>query len=163
MSLPTFVIGADHAGFRLKEHMADVLKKQGYSIEDMGCYDEQSVDYPAIAQKVALKFQELQNQDKPVLGLICCGSGIGIEMSANRFPWIRAAVVHDHYAAMLSRKHNDSNVISFGARVIAPELAESLLSAWLETPFEGGRHQHRIDLMTHLNPDSPSLKEVPSC
>jgi len=163
MSLPTFVIGSDHAGFRLKNHLLEVLKGQGYSVEDMGCYNEQSVDYPSIAQKVALKIQELENKNNtPVKGLICCGSGIGIEMSANRFPWIRAAVIHDHNAALLSRQHNDSNVISFGARVIAPELAESLLKTWLETEFEGGRHQRRVDLMSHLNPELPVISQSPS-
>jgi ribose 5-phosphate isomerase B len=154
MSLSTIVIGADHAGFHLKERLAGLLRSQGFQVEDMGCYDEKPVDYPLISQKVALRMQTMQKHlGTPVRGLICCGSGIGVAMSANRFPWIRAVVAHDHFAATMSRKHNDANVVCFGARVIAPELAENLLKTWLTTQFEGTRHQGRVDMMSQLDPN----------
>lgn len=149
--MDTIVIGADHAGYALKERLAQSLREQGFAVEDVGCYSEASVDYPAISGQLAEKFRTItEKTGKAPRGLLCCGSGIGIMIGANRFPWLRAAVVHEHFSAMMSRRHNDTNVICFGARVIAPELAMELLQVWLDTPFEGTRHQGRVDMLGDL-------------
>lgn len=145
--LPLIILGADHAGYRLKEQMRLQLEEKGYPVEDVGCYDEQSVDYPDISKKLADTFRE----KAAVYGLLVCGSGVGICMAANRFSWIRAVEAHDLHTAQMSRRHNDANVLCLGGRVLAPELAWTLLEAWLDTPFEGARHQHRIDLMGRLS------------
>lgn len=143
-------LGADHAGYRLKEQIAAFLKGKGYTVEDVGCFDENSVDYPNISQKLAEALKKDGN-GATSRGILCCGSGIGICMAANRFPWIRAVEAHDHHTAVMSRRHNDSNVLCLGGRVIAPELAETLIDAWLNTAFEGGRHQKRVDLMSSVH------------
>jgi ribose 5-phosphate isomerase B len=158
------VIGADHAGFRLKERLVAHLKEKGFAVEDIGCYSEDSVDYPNIAGRLAEVFRAQQAQAENVRGVLCCGSGIGICMSANRYPWIRAVVTHEHNTAVMSRRHNDSNVICFGGRVIAPELAFDLFDTWLATPFEGGRHQKRVDMMTSITVENQGDPQgVPSC
>lgn len=165
------ILGADHAGFRLKDQLLDYLKKQHFEVEDVGCFSDDSVDYPAISTRLAEAFQKAQSVDPTasVSGLLCCGSGIGIAMAANRFPWIRAVEAHDHNTAILSRKHNDANVLCFGGRVIAPELAYELFNTWISTPFEGERHQKRVDMMTHISvksqaaPVQGSPEEIPAC
>jgi len=162
---------ADHAGYRLKERVSQYLREKGFQVEDVGCYSEESVDYPAISAKLAETMQKFQTQQptEPVRGVLCCGSGIGVCIAANRFPWVRAIEAHDHNTVVMSRRHNDSNVLCLGGRVIAPELATSLLDAWLETAFEGNRHQKRVDMMTNLSVDSqgkPSPanpQEIPAC
>lgn len=138
------VLGADHAGYRMKEFIAGHLKAKGYLVEDVGCFSEDSVDYPAISQQVA----DAIRREPSARGVICCGSGIGVSIAANRFPWLRAVVAHDYHTAVMSRRHNDTNVICFGGRVIAPERAAELLDTWLDTAFEGGRHQKRVDMMS---------------
>ncbi len=150
------VLGADHAGYRLKERIAEHLKAKGFEVIDVGCFSEESVDYPDIAGKLA---GELQRLGPEARGVLCCGSGIGVCMTANRFPWVRAAVVHEHNTAVMSRKHNNANVACFGGRVIAPELAFDLLASWLETPFEGGRHQKRVELMGNIHVENQGNPE----
>lgn len=142
----TIILGADHGGYHLKEQLSKGLKERGYRVQDVGCYSADSVDYPIISQKLALALKE----NPASRGVLCCGSGLGISIAANRFPWVRAIVAHDHHTAVMSRRHNDANAICFGGRVIAPELAQELLDTWLNTPFDGGRHQHRVDLMNHI-------------
>lgn len=170
--MESFVLGADHAGFRLKEKIAAYLREKGHPVEDVGCHSEDSVDYPAISEAVARKFRQVQEtapKGTIVRGVICCGSGIGVSISANRFPWLRSVEAHDHNTAIMSRRHNDTNVLCLGARVLAPELALELLDTWLKTPFEGGRHQNRVDLMTSLNVENQGLsgtgspEESPVC
>jgi ribose 5-phosphate isomerase B len=169
--MKSIVIGADHAGYRLKESIVQHLREKGYQVEDVGCYNEESVDYPAISSKLAETMQKLQQQqlNEPVRGVLCCGSGIGVCISANRVPWVRAVEAHDHNTVVMSRRHNDSNVLCLGGRVIAPELATNLLDTWLDTAFDGGRHQKRVDMMTKLSVDSqgePSQanpQEMPAC
>jgi len=139
--MESFVLGADHAGYRLKEKIAAYLREKGCQVEDIGCYSEDSVDYPSISAGLAQKFKDLQKTAPGVRGILCCGSGIGVCISANRFPWLRSVEAHDHNTVVMSRKHNNTNVLCLGARVIAPELAIDLLETWLKTPFEGGRHQ----------------------
>lgn len=141
------VIGCDHAGYSLKAALADALQGWGYSIVDVGCHGEtDAVDYPAISEAAALRMQT----EGIERGLLVCGSGVGIMMGANRFPWIRAVHAHDAYLAQLSREHNDANVLCLGGRFVAPAYGEAILKRWLETPFAGERHQGRVSMLQHL-------------
>jgi ribose 5-phosphate isomerase B len=163
------VIGADHAGYQLKERVVQHLREKGYQIEDIGCYSEDSVDYPAISTKLADTMKALQGENpaQPVRGVLCCGSGIGVCIAANRHPWVRAVEAHDHNTVVMSRRHNDSNVLCLGGRVIAPELAADLLNTWLDTAFDGGRHQKRVDMMSNISVESQGAngnpEEIPAC
>jgi RpiB/LacA/LacB family sugar-phosphate isomerase len=148
----SLIIGADHAGFALKQALLAHCKTLHIRLQDVGCYDEDAVDYPAISALVtnALLAQQADTPNEDVRGLICCGSGIGVAIAANRYTGIRAAVIHDHGAAEMSRRHNNTNVICFGGRVIAYARAIELLTLWLATPFEGERHQERVSMMDTL-------------
>lgn len=167
--METIVIGADHAGYRLKEALVTHLRQEGYSVEDIGCHSEASVDYPAISAGLAAVMREKMPESAQVRGILCCGSGVGVAMMANRFPWVRAVEAHDVYTAAMSRRHNDANVLCLGGRVIAPEMAIYLLETWLGTPFEGDRHQRRVDMMSCINvedqksPNSGRTEEMPAC
>ncbi len=161
------VLGADHAGYRLKEQVAEHLRGKGFEIVDVGCFSEDSVDYPDIAAQLAEAVQTVQSErpGQSHYGILCCGSGIGVCITANRFPWIRAVEAHDHNTAILSRRHNHSNVLCLGGRVIAPALAYDLIDTWLATDFDGGRHEKRVSLMTEIQvkkaPGGP--KEISAC
>lgn len=135
------VIGADHGGFDLKEHLIQMLKNGGHEVTDVGCYSLDSVDYPDIAAEVEKK---IVNGDCE-RGILICGTGIGVSIAINRNRSIRAALCHDEYTAVMSREHNDANVLCFGARVIGAGVAETMVERWLATEFAGGRHQRRID------------------
>jgi ribose 5-phosphate isomerase B len=134
-------IGADHAGFCLKEHLKQTLERLGHTVDDRGTASEAPVDYPAICFDVARTVAEGRADRGIVLG----GSGQGEQMAANKVAGIRAALCHELYSARLSRQHNDANVLSMGARIVAFGLADEILALWLATPFEGGRHQRRLD------------------
>ncbi len=136
-------VAADHAGLEMKWHLVKFLLKKGHNVIDMGVRKKQSVDYPVYAKKVA----EAVSKDEVPLGILCCGSGLGMSIVANRYPGVRAALVHDHYTARMAKAHNNANILVIGGRVIAKELAEELVITWLETPYEGGRHQKRLDLI----------------
>ena len=139
-------IGADHAGFAAKEEMKNVLKALGHQVLDQGTTSETSVDYPDYAEKVSRAVVSGE-ADR---GVLICGTGIGMAIAANKVPGIRAAVVTDEKTAALSRQHNDSNVFAAGARISPlPRIAEAL-KVWLETPFEGGRHQNRVNKISAL-------------
>jgi ribose 5-phosphate isomerase B len=137
-------IGADHAGFLLKEHLKETLGRLGHTIDDHGTSSEAPVDYPPICMAVARAVAEGRADRGIVLG----GSGQGEQIAANKIAGIRAALCNDLYTARLSRQHNDANVLSIGGRVVAFGLADEILALWLDTPFEGGRHQRRIDQIT---------------
>jgi ribose 5-phosphate isomerase B len=137
-------IGADHAGFLLKEHLKQTLTGLGHSVDDHGTGSEAPVDYPPICLSVGRSVAEGRVDRGIVLG----GSGQGEQIAANKVPGIRAALCNDLYTARLSREHNDANVLSMGGRIVAFGLADEILSLWLKTPFEGGRHQRRIDQIT---------------
>ncbi len=139
-------LGADHAGYPLKEALKQYLDKHEIPYYDFGCNSLDSVDYPDLAADVARAVRKGEYTQ----GILCCGSGVGMAIAANRFQDVRAVVCHDPFIASMSRRHNNANVICFGARVIAPEYAEELLSIFLNTPFDGGRHQSRVDKMDHL-------------
>jgi ribose 5-phosphate isomerase B len=136
-------IGCDHAGFALKELLKDYLSTLNCDVSDCGAYSEASVDYPDFAFQVARK---ISSGEFP-RGILICGTGIGMSMAANRIPGVRAALCNDLFSAIMSRRHNNANILVMGGRVVGPELAKEIVRAWIETPFEGGRHQKRIDKM----------------
>lgn len=133
-------LGADHAGFALKDSLAEALRGLGHVVLDLGTTGPARVDYPDFGRAVAMAVRD----GRAERGVLVCGTGIGISIAANRFAGIRAALCHDATTARLARAHNDANVIAFGARIIGPEVAEDALRAFLATPFEGGRHEGRI-------------------
>ena len=133
-------LGADHGGFRLKEAIRKYLDEQHIAYEDFGTYSEESVDYGPIAAQVA----HFVADGKAEKGILCCGTGIGISMAANKVKGIRAAVVTNDFCAEMTRRHNDANILCMGGRVIDEETAVRLTKIFLETPFDGGRHAARI-------------------
>lgn len=139
-------LGSDHAGFPLKEAIKKYLDENGVEYTDCGAYDTQSCDYPLQAEKTCLKVVSGEC-DKAVL---CCGTGIGISMAANKVRGIRAACCSDYFSAKYTRMHNDANVLCLGARVIGEGAALELVNVFLNTEFEGGRHQRRVDQLTEL-------------
>lgn len=139
-------IGADHAGFSLKQHLVSVLRKLGHEVDDRGTHSEASVDYPPICADVARQVIEGRADRGIVLG----GSGQGEQIAANKVRGIRAALCNDLYTARMSREHNDANVLAMGGRIVAPGLADEIVKLWLETPFEGGRHQRRVDQIMQI-------------
>jgi ribose 5-phosphate isomerase B len=134
-------IGADHAGFALKEHLKQTLTRLGHAIDDRGTNSEEPIDYPPICIDVA----RLVAGGRADRGIVLGGSGQGEQIAANKVTGIRAALCNDLYTARLSRQHNDANVLSMGGRIVAFGLADEIARLWLETQFEGGRHQRRID------------------
>jgi len=137
-------IGADHAGFVLKEHLKQTLASLGHSVDDHGTDSEAAVDYPPICISVG----KAVAHGKADRGIVLGGSGQGEQIAANKVPGIRAALCNDLYTARLSRQHNDANVLSMGGRIVAFGLADEILTLWLATEFAGGRHQRRIDQIT---------------
>jgi ribose 5-phosphate isomerase B len=145
-SIVRIAIGADHAGYRLKETIATSLLDAGHAIEDVGTSSEASVDYPDFAAAVARRVVS-GAVDR---GILICGTGIGMAMAANKVAGIRAAAAGDVESARLSREHNDANVLTLGARLTQPDLALAIVRLFLETPFAGGRHQRRVDKIMAL-------------
>ena len=135
-----FYVATDHAGVDLKNATVAMLKERGHDVEDLGPFEKDRVDYPDFAVKVC----ESVLADAGSFGVLICGSGIGMSMSANRFHGIRAALCHDAYTAAMARAHNDANVLCFGERVVGLGVAESMLDAWIKGTFEGGRHCGRV-------------------
>jgi len=133
-------IGADHAGFALKERLREHLAAAGHELVDFGTRSEESTDYPDYALRVAHAVAGGEAER----GLLVCGSGIGMAMAANRVRRVRAAALSDLYSARMSREHNDANVLALGSRIVAPALAEAILDLFLATPFAGGRHERRV-------------------
>jgi ribose 5-phosphate isomerase B len=134
-------IGADHAGFALKEHLKLTLTRLGHTVDDRGTHSPEAVDYPPICFDVGRAVVEGRADRGIVLG----GSGQGEQIAANKVRGVRAALCNDLYTARLSREHNDANVLSMGGRIVAFTLADEILSVWLATPFAGGRHQRRVE------------------
>ena len=145
--------GSDHAGLRLKAALIEHLRAKGVEVTDVGTYTAESCDYPDYAVAVA---EKITSKDAD-LGLLVCGTGVGISMAANKVPGIRAAAVSDTFSAAATRQHNDANVLCLGERVVGPGLAAMIVDAFLAASFEGGRHQRRIDKITALEaaPSSP--------
>lgn len=134
-------IGCDHGGLEIKNVLAEHLKEKGYEVRDFGTYDKNSVDYPDIAEAVC---KEVVNE-KLEFAVLVCGTGIGISIAANKIDGIRCALVTNEYSAQKTKEHNNANVLAFGGRTTGPDLAVSILDAYLSAEFQGGRHQTRID------------------
>lgn len=149
MTSSRIALASDHAGFALKTELSKVLIEWGHDVVDLGTNGTESVDYPDFGEKLA---QCLSSGDAD-RGVLVCGTGIGISIAANRHSAIRAAVCHDVTSARMSRLHNDANVLALGERLIGVETAKDCLKVFLETSFEGGRHQRRVD---KLSPPSAS-------
>lgn len=139
-------IGADHAGYPLKKFLVDFLAEAGHEVEDLGTHSEESVDYPPICAEVGRAVVSGRAERGIVLG----GSGQGEQIAANKVNGVRAALCHDLFTAALSRSHNDANVLSMGGRIVAPALASEIVTVWLSTDFDGGRHQKRIDQLSEI-------------
>jgi ribose 5-phosphate isomerase B len=134
-------IASDHAGVELKKALCEVILASGREVRDLGPADTTSVDYPDFAHRVA----DAVLSGEVAMGVLICGTGIGMSLSANRHPGVRAALCHDAFTAEMARRHNDANVLCVGARVTGLGVAEQIVRIFLETPFEGGRHQRRVE------------------
>ncbi len=139
-------LGADHAGYELKDQIKQHLQQKGIEVRDEGTSSPESVDYPDYARSVAHDVSEQQAD----LGILVCGSGIGMAIAANKVHGIRAAKVDTEYEAQMSREHNDANVLALGARIVKPEEALRIVDKWLATPFAGGRHERRVEKITAI-------------
>jgi ribose 5-phosphate isomerase B len=146
------VVGSDHAGYALKEALKQRLTERGHEVLDVGTAGPESVDYPDYGARGA----EAVARGEVERGVLICGSGIGMCIAANRFPGVRAVLAHNIWAARMARAHNNANVLCLGERITALGLALDILDVFLETPFEGGRHQRRVDKLTALGPGSES-------
>jgi len=138
--------GSDHVGVALRHELMDEAASLGFEIEDLGTDSEERTDYPKYGEMVG----RLVAAGGADLGVIVCGTGVGISLAANRVPGIRAAVCSEPYTAMLSRQHNNSNVLAMGARVVGPGLGRLILRSWLQAEFEGGRHAHRVAMLDDI-------------
>jgi ribose 5-phosphate isomerase B len=144
---PRIVLGADHAGFRLKESIKKYLQSAGHTVDDVGTTSEESVDYPDFAMKAAHRVADGRDD----LGIMVCGTGIGMAIAANKVSGIRAALVGDASTAHLAREHNDANMLALPGRSLNDDQAAQIVREFLSTPFAGGRHQRRIDKITQLD------------
>ncbi|MBS4030329.1 MAG: ribose 5-phosphate isomerase B [Clostridiales bacterium] len=147
-------IASDHGGYTLKNYLADHLKEQGYTFHDFGVFSDESVDYPDFALRVA----EAVSSGEYTLGIICCGTGIGVSIVANKVPGVRAAHCHDTFSARMGREHNDANILTLGERVIGRGLAVEVVDAFLKGKYAGGRHACRIDKIAEI--EAKYLRQV---
>lgn len=134
-------VGSDHAGFPLKEQVREYLMRRGYEVEDCGTYSGQPADYPDYARKVA---EQVANASAST-GVVMCGTGLGVAIAANKVPGIRAVTCNNTLLARFARAHNNANVLAMGGRMIDRAQAEKILDTWFSTPFEGGRHEERVE------------------
>ncbi|MCD6130363.1 MAG: ribose 5-phosphate isomerase B [Deltaproteobacteria bacterium] len=139
------VIGSDHAGFKMKNEIVDYLKRKNIEVIDVGAYSEESVDYPDIAQRVVKEVLGLN-----CLGILVCGTGIGMSITANKFKGIRCALCYNEYAAEYARRHNDANIIALGGRTMDIIEVKKMLDIFIKTPFEAGRHERRLNKIKEL-------------
>jgi ribose 5-phosphate isomerase B len=144
---PRIALGADHAGYHAKEIVKQYLEGAGYTVDDLGTWSDESVDYPDFAKAVAERVAGGEDQ----LGILACGTGIGMAITANKIPGIRAALAHDALTARMAREHNDANVLTLGGRVVGDAEAIDIVKTFLESRFAGGRHQRRIDKISELD------------
>ncbi len=140
------IIGSDHGGFNLKQKIIEHLKSNGYEIDNVGCFSEESCDYPVIAKQVCEKVIS-----ENTLGILVCGTGLGMSIYANKVKGIRASHCTDTFSARLTRQHNDSNILCLGERITGFGLALDIVDEWLNASFEGGRHQRRVDMINELD------------
>lgn len=144
-------LASDHVGLGLKKHIIALLEARGLSYHDYGTYDENRCDYPVYGAAAAAAVA----QGVCDRGILVCGTGIGISLAANKTPGIRCVVCSEPYSAKLSRQHNNTNMLALGARVVGESLAEMIVEIWLDTPYEGGRHQRRLDQLSRLERGLP--------
>ncbi len=140
------IIASDHVGFHLKQEIKDFISTLGYECEDYGCFSEERVHYPLYAYRVAKEVAK--NNSKK--GILFCGTGVGMAITANKVPGIRAVNCIDIYTAKMSREHNNANILAIGSRVISSELATLIIKTWLESAYEGGRHDQRLEMITAI-------------
>ncbi len=140
-------VGSDHAGFDLKEKVRRYLEDKGYEVEDHGTTSANSVDYPDYAERVGARVAAGDVD----FGVVMCGTGLGVAMAANKIPGIRAAPCNDTLSAHLARSHNDANILAMGGRLIDESTAQKILDVWFSTPFEGGRHQRRVEKIAAID------------
>ena len=140
------IIGCDHAAFRLKETLKQAMESQGIAVTDVGTHNEASMDYPDTGKTVAEKISTGEYER----GILICGTGLGMSMVANKYAHVRAALCNDLFSAAMSRRHNNANILVMGGRMIGDILALEILRTWLDTPFEGGRHQRRLDMFDRI-------------
>ena len=145
-------IASDHGGYDLKSYLLIFLKELGYEVEDLGPSNSSAVDYPDYGSTLA----KVVGEGKIARGIVICGTGIGMSIVVNRFPGIRGTLCSDLYAAKLCREHNDSNVLIMGGRVVGLDLAKEIVKTWLNTPFEGGRHQKRLNKIIQFDKTNKS-------
>jgi ribose 5-phosphate isomerase B len=141
------IVGSDHAGFRAKENIKKYLEGAGFTVEDMGTHSEESVDYPDFAKAVGERVAATNG----ALGVLVCGTGIGVSIAANKVEGIRAALAHDSLTARRAREHNDANVIALGGRIVGEDEAIAIVQEFLAAKFAGGRHQRRIDKISEMD------------
>lgn len=145
-------VGCDHGGFHLKQTVLETLNELGIEYDDMGTYNDTSVDYPEFGKKVAVAVAKGQ-YDR---GILICGTGLGMCITANKVSGVRAVTAHDVFSAEMSRRHNNANVLTMGERVVGPGVAKQVTEVWLTTEFEGGRHARRVDQMNELDATRPT-------
>lgn len=139
-------IGSDHRGYQLKQLLGDLIRSKGHEVEDVGADGEESVDYPDFAEQVARKISAGEIDR----GVLICGTGIGMAITANKFKGVRAGTCTDEVTAEISRRHNNLNVLCLSADMVSPRTAERMVQIWIETEFEGGRHQRRLDKIAEI-------------
>lgn len=139
-------IACDHAALEMKQTVMDLLTEKGVEYKDFGTYEAKSCDYPVFCARACKAVQSGECER----GILICGTGVGMSIAANKFDGIRCSLCGDPYSAEMTRRHNDSNFLAIGARVIGPELAKMIVTAWLDTPYEGGRHQRRVDMIAAI-------------
>lgn len=144
--MKTIVIGSDHIGLEYKQFLIEHLTKQGYKVIDVGTHSNNRTDYPIYAQKVAMQVTKNLN----TFGILICGTGVGISIAANKIKGIRCALCSDEFTTLMCREHNNANVIAFGAKVITKEKALALTILWLNSNYDGGRHQKRLNMINRL-------------
>ena len=147
------VIGSDHGGYELKMAILELLQKRAVECSDFGTNGSDSVDYPDFAAKVATAVSSGEAE----LGILICGTGIGMSISANKFANVRAALVHDEFTAQMAREHNNANILVMGGRVLTPDQGKKFVEIWLDSEFEGGRHQSRLDKISAIEQQSISI------
>jgi len=145
-SKPRIALGADHAGFRAKENIKKYLEGAGYGVDDVGTWSEESVDYPDFARAVG----ERVAAGKDPLGILVCGTGIGVSIAANKVEGIRAALAHDSLTARRAREHNDANVLALGGKIVGDDETITIVQEFLNAQFAGGRHQRRVDKISEM-------------
>lgn len=143
------VIGSDHGGLDLKAAVLQFLEERGAQVEDFGTVSSDSVDYPDFAEKVA----RAVSQGNAELGILICGTGIGMSIAANKYPGVRAALVTDDFMAQMAKQHNNANILVLGGRIMSAETARRLVQVWLDASYEGGRHQGRLDKIARIEQD----------